>query len=66
MRTVSYACTNFGGCDKVNVDDEENLARKFGIMSIPCLYFFKDGEVVGKQVGLLPKDALLKKIEEYL
>lgn len=51
---------------KVNVDDEENLARKFGIMSIPCLYFFKDGEVVGKQVGLLPKDALLKKIEEYL
>ena len=51
---------------KVDVDENPGLASKFGIMSIPCLYFFKDGEVVGKQVGLLPKDALLKKIEEYL
>ena len=48
---------------KVNVDEEENLSRQFGIMSIPCLFFFKNGEVADKQIGLVSKDVLISKIE---
>ena len=51
---------------KVNVDDEENLARQFGVMSIPCLFFFKNGEMVEKQVGLVGKDILVSKIESLM
>lgn len=51
---------------KVNVDDEENLARQFGVMSIPCLFFFKNGEMVEKQVGLVNKDVLVSKIESLM
>jgi len=36
---------------KVNVDEFEDVARKYGIMSIPALYLFKDGEVIDKKVG---------------
>ncbi len=44
---------------KVNVDDEEELAIKFGIMSIPSLFIFKNGENVKKSVGALPKEDIL-------
>ena len=45
---------------KVNVDEQDALAAKYGIMSIPSLYIFKNGENTKKQVGALPKDAILK------
>lgn len=51
---------------KVDVDEEEGLAREFGVMSIPCVFFFKNGEVVGKQIGLTSKDMLISKIEELM
>lgn len=44
---------------KVNVDLEDELAYKYGIMSIPCVIAFKDGQVVNKSVGLVDKDTLL-------
>lgn len=44
---------------KVNVDDEESLAIKFGIMSIPTLIVFKNGEQKAKQIGVLPKQEIL-------
>ena len=44
---------------KVNVDEEEALAKNFGIMSIPTLIVFKNGEEKKKQIGALPKDAIL-------
>lgn len=50
-----YADVNFV---KVDVDQEEDLAAKFGIMSIPTLYLLKDGEVVAKTGGYQPKEAL--------
>ena len=48
---------------KVNVDDNQELAGKYGIMSIPALIIFKDGEVVDNMVGVHQKDDLLKVIE---
>ena len=49
---------------KVNVDEQEELAIKFGISSIPTLLLFKNGEVVKKTLGYMPKDAVLKFINE--
>ena len=43
---------------KLNVDSNQNTARKYGIMSIPTLLVFKDSKLVGQQVGAMPKDAL--------
>lgn len=54
---------------KVDVDNEEELARKFGIMSIPSLLLFKNGEVIDKMIGLPrsnPKDAIKELIENNL
>ena len=44
---------------KINVDEEPELAAMFGIMSIPTVMAFKQGEVVGTAVGVRPKQALL-------
>ncbi|MBW7475111.1 thioredoxin [Paenibacillus oenotherae] len=51
---------------KINVDEEPELASKFGVMSIPTLILFKDGQPVDKMVGLQSKDALKNKISGQL
>jgi thioredoxin 1 len=51
---------------KCNVDEEGTLAQQFGIMSIPTLLLFKDGEVVERLVGAMPKSQLISEIEDYL
>ncbi len=45
---------------KVNVDEEMELAVKFGIISIPTLIVMKDGEIINKAVGYMPKAEILK------
>lgn len=47
---------------KINVDDQPELASQFGVMSIPTLILFKDGQPVDKMVGLQAKDTLKAKI----
>jgi thioredoxin 1 len=47
---------------KVNVDEAQELAAKFNIMSIPTLLIFKGGKAVDMIVGAVPKDQILKKI----
>lgn len=51
---------------KVNVDDADEIAMRYRIMNIPTLLFFKDGQVVDKSVGALPKAALLEKVKSNL
>ena len=51
---------------KVNVDDAEEIAARFRIMSIPTLLFFKNGQVVDKTVGAMPKAMLIDKINANL
>lgn len=51
---------------KIDVDESPNVARQFGIMSIPTLILMKDGKVLKKHVGLLQNDDLIdfyKKID---
>ena len=47
---------------KINVDEEEDLARKYGIMSIPALLLFKNGELIDNQTGFVP----LNKLNEWV
>ncbi len=47
---------------KVNVDEERELSREYGIMSIPTLVFIKEGKVVSSSVGVRPKAEILKMI----
>ncbi len=51
---------------KVNIDDNPGLAVRFGVTSIPTILFIKDGQVIGKQVGVLVKSKLEQRINSYL
>lgn len=48
---------------KVNVDEEQELAIQHGIMSIPTLIYFKNGEEVAQSVGVIPKEKILSYID---
>ena len=51
---------------KVDVDSNPGVSAKFGIRNIPTVLFFKDGEMVDKQVGVVPKKALVDKLEAIM
>ena len=51
---------------KCNVDDCEDIAARFGIRNIPTLVFVRNGEVVDRTVGVLPKQEIAAKIDLYL
>lgn len=51
---------------KVNVDDNGEIAQKFNIVSIPTLLLFKDGEVVGQQVGAVPRETIEGMFKAYV
>ncbi len=44
---------------KINVDEEQELAQEFQVMSIPMLIVFKDGEIANQAVGAMPKAQIL-------
>ncbi|WP_419770918.1 MAG: thioredoxin [Candidatus Marinarcus sp.] len=48
---------------KVNTDEEQDLAVKYGVRSIPTILFMKDGEIVDTMVGASSKQALTEKLE---
>ena len=67
--TVDELAAEFEGratVAKCNVDDCEEIAAQFGIRNIPTLVFVKNGAVVDRTVGVLPKQELAAKIELYL
>jgi len=51
---------------KVNTDEQQELAAKYGIRSIPTILFFKDGEMVDQMVGASGKDVYAEKINTLL
>jgi thioredoxin 1 len=51
---------------KCNVDENQDIAMKYGVMSIPNLIFFKDGQVVNQAVGYMNESQLSSKVDEVL
>ena len=56
-----YAETALVG--KVDVDSNQDIAAKYGVRNIPTILFFKNGEVVDKSVGAVPKAQLAEKLD---
>jgi len=52
--------------DKVNVDEERDIAAKYGVRSLPTVIFFKDGEVMERIPGVSPKSVYIDKLKYYL
>ncbi|GAB3797051.1 thioredoxin [Virgibacillus kimchii] len=50
---------------KLDVDENQETAGKYGVMSIPTLLLFKDGEVVDQVIGFQPKEALVDLINKH-
>ena len=50
---------------KLNVDEEQELAARYRVMSIPTLIVFKDGQEVDRMVGVQTRDVLAKKLDSY-
>ena len=60
--TVAEIAEEYAGkikVGKVNVDDEPELAMRYGVMSIPMLVLFKNGEAVKSSVGFVPKSMII-------
>lgn len=51
---------------KLNVDENPNVSSKLGVRNIPTILYFKNGEVVDKQIGAAPKAMLTTKLEQQL
>lgn len=51
---------------KLNVDDNGAVAQQFGIMSIPTMLVFKNGKLVDRLVGALPKNVIQRSLEKHL
>ena len=51
---------------KVDVDSNPNIAVRYGIRNIPTILFIKNGEIVDKQVGAVPKNILASKLDAIL
>jgi thioredoxin 1 len=51
---------------KVDVDKNNALTMKYGVMSMPTLKFFKNGKQVGEMIGAAPKNTLVNEIKKYL
>ncbi len=66
---LDSVASKFGGKIKVvkcNVDENQDIAMKYGVMSIPNLIFFKDGQVVNQAVGYMNEAQLSAKVDEVL
>ena len=66
---VDELATEYAGqikVGKLDVDNNPDVSAEYGITSIPAILFIKNGQVVDKQVGAVPKSVLVKKIQAHI
>ncbi len=66
IEEVAKECEGKLKVGKLNIDEAPQIASHFGIMSIPTLLLFKEGKIMGKLVGAVPKEEILKFIQSYI
>ncbi|MDR2146519.1 MAG: thioredoxin [Tannerella sp.] len=67
--TIDELATEYDGkitVGKVDVDENADIVSAYGIRNIPTVLFFKDGQVIDKQVGAAPKDVFVEKVSRLL
>jgi thioredoxin 1 len=67
--TIDAIATEYAGkvkVGKINTDENQQTAMRFGIRSIPTLLLFKGGKVVDQKVGALPKPELVKMLSAHV
>lgn len=68
-KEIEQLATDFAGkavVGKLNIDNYDRVAKQYHIEAIPALLFFKDGEVVDRQSGVVPKQELANKLNNLL
>jgi len=66
---VDELATEYEGravCGKIDVDSNPDVSVEYGVRNIPTILFFKNGELVDKQVGAVPKSVLAQKLDALL
>ena len=63
IEKIAEEVSEYAKVGKVNVDDSREIAEEFGIMSIPTLLIFENGEVIHKHVGVTDKDTLMSELK---
>ena len=63
IEKIAEEVSKYAKVGKVNVDDSPEIAEEFGIMSIPTLLIFENGEVIHKHVGVTDKDTLMSELK---
>lgn len=63
VKEISEDFANTLKVGKINVDSEGELAVKYGVMSIPTLLLFENGEVVKKSIGFMTKEQLIEEFD---
>ena len=66
IEELAAECAERVTVGKVNVDDYPSLAAQYGIRSIPTLLLFKDGEVVDRAIGVVPKQTLIDTLQVHM
>ncbi len=51
---------------KLNVDEAQQIAMTYGVMSIPTMIMFKDGQPVGREIGAIPKAAVVNFVSKHI
>ena len=63
IEKIAEEVSEYAKVGKVNVDDSPEIAEEFGIMSIPTLLIFENGEVIHKHVGVTEKSVLMEELK---
>lgn len=63
---VGNELSDKAGFYKVDIDESLEVANEYGIQSVPTMLVFKDGEVVDKSVGFIPKANIVSMVEQHL
>jgi thioredoxin 1 len=65
IKEIAETYDNLNIC-KIDVDENTEIAAKYGVRSIPTLLIFKDGEIVKRQNGALPKSKIVDLFKDYI
>lgn len=63
---LSETYKNRAGFYCIEVEKNKTISKQYGIVELPTILFFRQGQVVDHSVGLVPKDVLIKKIEDCI